>query len=90
MGVLCFKIGVDLGIINFDSWKFLWVVDFLMFEEDDEGILYVVYYLFIVLKGIFFEEFEVNLVGVLLDVYDMVLNGYEVGGGLVCIYNVEM
>lgn len=46
--------------------------------------------MFIVLCGLMLEEFKVNLVEVLFDVYDMVLNGVELGGGFVCIYNEDM
>lgn len=88
MGVFCFKFGEDFEFFE-GEWKLFWVVDFLMFEEFD-GQFYVIYYLFIVLCGLMLEEFKVNLVEVLFDVYDMVLNGVELGGGFVCIYNEDM
>lgn len=88
MGVFCFKFGEDFDLFDGD-WKLFWVVDFLMFEEFD-GQFYVIYYFFIVFCGLIFDEFKVNFVDVLLDVYDMVLNGVEFGGGLVCIYNEDM
>ncbi len=90
MGALRLKIGVDLGITNLDSWKPLWVVDFPMFEEDDEGTLHAVHHPFTAPKGISPEELEANPAGALSDAYDMVLNGYEVGGGSVRIHNAEM
>lgn len=90
MGALRLKIGVDLGITDLDSWKPLWVVDFPMFEEDDEGTLHAVHHPFTAPKGISPEELEANPAGALSDAYDMVLNGYEVGGGSVRIHNAEM
>ena len=90
MGALRLKIGVDLGITNLDSWKPLWVVDFPMFEKDDEGTLHAVHHPFTAPKGISPEELEANPAGALSDAYDMVLNGYEVGGGSVRIHNAEM
>jgi aspartyl-tRNA synthetase len=90
MGALRLKIGVDLGITNLDSWKPLWVVDFPMFEEDDEGTLHAVHHPFTAPKGISAQELEANPAGALSDAYDMVLNGYEVGGGSVRIHNAEM
>ena len=90
MGALRLKIGVDLGITNLDSWKPLWVVDFPMFEEDDEGTLHAVHHPFTAPKGISPEELEANPAGALSDAYDMVLNGYEVGGGSVRIHNADM
>ncbi|RJF37156.1 aspartate--tRNA ligase [Pseudoalteromonas gelatinilytica] len=90
MGALRLKIGVDLGITNLDSWKPLWVVDFPMFEEDDEGTLHAVHHPFTAPKGISAQELEANPAGALSDAYDMVLNGYEVGGGSVRIHNADM
>ena len=90
MGALRLKIGVDLGITDLDSWKPLWVVDFPMFEEDDEGTLHAVHHPFTAPKGISAQELEANPAGALSDAYDMVLNGYEVGGGSVRIHNADM
>lgn len=90
MGALRLKIGVDLGITNLDSWKPLWVVDFPMFEEDDEGTLHAVHHPFTAPKGISAQELEANPASALSDAYDMVLNGYEVGGGSVRIHNADM
>ncbi|URQ89192.1 aspartate--tRNA ligase [Pseudoalteromonas sp. SCSIO 43101] len=90
MGALRLKIGVDLGITDLDSWKPLWVVDFPMFEEDDEGTLHAVHHPFTAPKGISAQELEANPAAALSDAYDMVLNGYEVGGGSVRIHNADM
>jgi len=79
MGALRLKIGVDLEITNLNSWAPLWVVDFPMFEEDDEGT-----------KDISASELEANPAAAISDAYDMVLNGYEVGGGSVRIHNADM
>jgi aspartyl-tRNA synthetase len=76
MGALRIKIGLDLEITNLNSWAPLWVVDFPMFEEDDEGTLHAVHHPFTAPKDV--------------DAYDMVLNGYEVGGGSVRIHNTDM
>lgn len=90
MGVLCLKVGKDFGLIDESKWVLLWVIDFLMFEDDGEGGLMVMYYLFILLKDMIVVELKVVLENVVVNVYDMVINGYEVGGGLVCIYNGDM
>lgn len=90
MGVLCLKVGKDFGLIDESKWVLLWVIDFLMFEDDGEGGLMVMYYLFILLKDMMVVELKVVLENVVVNVYDMVINGYEVGGGLVCIYNGDM
>lgn len=90
MGVLRLKVGKDFGLIDESKWVLLWVIDFLMFEDDGEGGLMVMYYLFILLKDMMVVELKVVLENVVVNVYDMVINGYEVGGGLVRIYNGDM
>ncbi|KTF17947.1 aspartate--tRNA ligase [Pseudoalteromonas sp. H105] len=90
MGALRLKIGVDLEITNLNSWAPLWVVDFPMFEEDDEGTLHAVHHPFTAPKDINAEALEANPAAAISDAYDMVLNGYEVGGGSVRIHNADM
>ena len=90
MGALRVKIGVDLEITNLNSWAPLWVVDFPMFEEDDEGTLHAVHHPFTAPKDMSASELEANPAAAISDAYDMVLNGYEVGGGSVRIHNADM
>ena len=90
MGALRLKIGVDLEITNLNSWAPLWVVDFPMFEEDDEGTLHAVHHPFTAPKDIDAATLEANPAAAISDAYDMVLNGYEVGGGSVRIHNADM
>ncbi|MCG7546116.1 aspartate--tRNA ligase [Pseudoalteromonas sp. MM17-2] len=90
MGALRLKIGLDLELTDLTKWAPLWVVDFPMFEEDDEGDLHAVHHPFTAPKDVSPEELEANPAGTLSDAYDMVLNGYEVGGGSVRIHNNAM
>ena len=90
MGALRLKIGIDLQITNLNSWAPLWVVDFPMFEEDDEGTLHAVHHPFTAPKDVTASELEANPATAISDAYDMVLNGYEVGGGSVRIHNADM
>lgn len=90
MGALRLKIGLDLEITDLTKWAPLWVVDFPMFEEDDEGTLHAVHHPFTAPKDISAAELEANPAAAISDAYDMVLNGYEVGGGSVRIHNNEM
>ena len=89
MGALRLKLGETFELVS-DEWRPLWVVDFPMFEEDDEGTLHAVHHPFTAPKGISAQELEANPAGALSDAYDMVLNGYEVGGGSVRIHNADM
>ncbi|MCF2908028.1 aspartate--tRNA ligase [Pseudoalteromonas sp. DL2-H2.2] len=90
MGALRLKVGLDLELTNLGQWAPLWVVDFPMFEEDDEGNLHAVHHPFTAPKDISAAELEANPAGAISDAYDMVLNGYEVGGGSVRIHNNDM
>lgn len=90
LGALRLKIGLDLEITDLNAWKPLWVVDFPMFEEDDEGNLHAMHHPFTSPLGVTPEELKANPAGVNSNAYDMVLNGYEVGGGSVRIHSGEM
>lgn len=90
MGALRLKVGLDLEITDLNKWAPLWVVDFPMFEEDDEGTLHAVHHPFTAPKDIDAAALEANPAAAISDAYDMVLNGYEVGGGSVRIHNNEM
>ncbi|EGQ7758772.1 aspartate--tRNA ligase [Vibrio vulnificus] len=90
LGALRLKLGKDLGLTKEGSWAPLWVVDFPMFEEDDEGNLHAMHHPFTSPLGLTAEELKANPAPAVSNAYDMVLNGYEVGGGSVRIHNAEM
>lgn len=90
LGALRLKLGRDLGLTKLDSWAPLWVVDFPMFEEDGEGGLAVMHHPFTAPRDMSPEELAKNPVSAIANAYDMVLNGYEVGGGSVRIHRSEM
>ncbi|AEH33419.1 aspartate--tRNA ligase [Vibrio anguillarum] len=90
LGALRLKLGKDLAITNENSWAPLWVVDFPMFEEDDEGNLHAMHHPFTAPLNLTAQELQANPAVANSNAYDMVLNGYEVGGGSVRIHNAEM
>ncbi|AXY00731.1 aspartate--tRNA ligase [Vibrio alfacsensis] len=90
MGALRLKLGTDLELTDKSAWKPLWVVDFPMFEEDDEGNLHAMHHPFTSPLGLTAEELKANPASANSNAYDMVINGYEVGGGSVRIHNAEM
>ncbi|HCE4788578.1 TPA: aspartate--tRNA ligase [Vibrio parahaemolyticus] len=90
LGALRLKLGKDLGLTKEGTWAPLWVVDFPMFEEDDEGNLHAMHHPFTSPLGVTAEELKANPAVANSNAYDMVLNGYEVGGGSVRIHNSEM
>ncbi|MCG6350110.1 aspartate--tRNA ligase [Vibrio fluvialis] len=90
IGALRLKVGKDLGITNDSTWAPLWVVDFPMFESDDEGNVAAMHHPFTSPLNMTPEELKANPEGALSNAYDMVLNGYEVGGGSVRIHEAKM
>ncbi|WP_148876831.1 aspartate--tRNA ligase [Serratia marcescens] len=90
MGALRLKLGRDLGLTQLDSWAPLWVIDFPMFEEDEEGGLAAMHHPFTSPRDMSPEELAEAPVNAIANAYDMVINGYEVGGGSVRIHRSEM
>ncbi|WP_370547671.1 aspartate--tRNA ligase [Edwardsiella tarda] len=90
MGALRLKVGRDLKLTDETRWAPLWVIDFPMFEEDGEGGLAAMHHPFTSPRDISPEALKANPVGAIANAYDMVMNGYEVGGGSVRIHNGAM
>lgn len=91
MGALRLKVGRDLELTDLNAWKPLWVIDFPMFEEDEEtGSLSAMHHPFTSPKDLSPVELTAHPVGAVANAYDMVINGYEVGGGSVRIHRNEM
>ncbi|XZQ55496.1 MAG: aspartate--tRNA ligase [Arsenophonus sp.] len=90
MGELRLKIGRDLEITRNDIWKPLWVIDFPMFEEDENGKLNAMHHLFTAPKDFTPKQLQDNPLDAIANAYDMVINGYEVGSGSVRIHYNKM
>ncbi|MFD0706343.1 aspartate--tRNA ligase [Photorhabdus akhurstii] len=90
LGALRLKLGRDLNLTKLDSWRPLWVIDFPMFEDDGEGGLTAMHHPFTSPCNMSAEELERDPVSAIANAYDMVINGYEVGGGSVRIHRNEM
>ncbi|WP_150465575.1 aspartate--tRNA ligase [Francisella sp. SYW-2] len=89
MGALRAKIGEDLGLFD-KEWAPLWVVDFPMFEKD-ENRLYAMHHPFTAPKAESVEELSsINPEDLSSRAYDMVINGYEVGGGSIRIHKEDV
>ncbi|MCC3307972.1 aspartate--tRNA ligase [Psychrobacter sanguinis] len=88
MGALRVKIGLDMNMETCE-WAPLWVVDFPMFEETDDGKWTSMHHPFTMPKGSV-DELKNNPETALSVAYDMVLNGTEIGGGSLRINTVEM
>ncbi|EPE7889531.1 TPA: aspartate--tRNA ligase [Yersinia enterocolitica] len=90
IGALRLKVGRDLALTKLDSWAPLWVVDFPMFEDDSEGGLSAMHHPFTAPKDMSPEQLAAAPTTAIANAYDMVINGYEVGGGSVRIHRTEM
>ncbi|MFZ7324538.1 aspartate--tRNA ligase [Avibacterium avium] len=90
MGALRLKLGRDLGLTRLEEWKPLWVVDFPMFERDEEGNLAAMHHPFTSPKDFSPAQLEQDPTAAVANAYDMVINGYEVGGGSVRIFDPVM
>ena len=90
MGALRLKLGRDLGLTRLDEWQPLWVIDFPMFERDEDGNLAAMHHPFTSPKDFTPEQLEANPTDAVANAYDMVINGYEVGGGSVRIFDPKM
>lgn len=90
MGALRLKVGRDLELTRLGTWAPLWVVDFPMFEDDSEGGLTAMHHPFTAPKDMSPEQLAAAPTTAIANAYDMVINGYEVGGGSVRIHRTEM
>ncbi|AEW44503.1 aspartyl-tRNA synthetase [Serratia symbiotica str. 'Cinara cedri'] len=90
LGALRLKLGRDLSLTNLNSWAPLWVVDFPMFKEGDLGHLAALHHPFTAPCEISLETLTNMPIKAVANAYDMVINGYEVGGGSVRINHCEM
>ena len=91
LGALRLKLGKELGLIDESQFAFLWIVDWPLFEYDEaEGRYYAAHHPF---TRPFDEDLELmntNPKEVRAQAYDIVLNGYELGGGSLRIYEPEL
>ncbi|VOA56790.1 aspartyl-tRNA synthetase (aspartate-tRNA ligase) [Streptococcus pneumoniae] len=82
LGALRGRIAKELGLIDNDKFNFLWVVDWPMFEwSEEEGRYMSAHHPFTLPQGETAHELEGDLAKVRAIAYDIVLNGYELGGG---------
>ncbi|MGI1678899.1 MAG: aspartate--tRNA ligase [Cellvibrionaceae bacterium] len=88
LGALRCKLGEDLDLYTCD-WAPLWVVDFPMFEELDDGNLTALHHPF-TSPSCSPEELLANPADALSRAYDIVLNGTEIGGGSIRIHDAKM
>lgn len=91
LGQLRLEMGRRLNLIDPDKLSFLWVVDFPMFEYDEESKRWVaMHHPFTSPRDEDIEFLDSDPGRIKAKAYDMVLNGTEIGGGSIRIYNREL
>ncbi|WP_152654726.1 aspartate--tRNA ligase [Oceanobacillus sp. CFH 90083] len=91
LGALRLKLGKDLGLIDEEAFHFLWVTDWPLFEYDEElGRYFAAHHPFTSPVEADKDKLLTDPVNVRANAYDLVLNGYELGGGSIRIHQTEL
>lgn len=87
LGALRSKLGKDLGLIDQSKFNFLWITDWPLLEYDEEaGRYFAAHHPFTMPAREDLELLDTNPAQVRAQAYDLVLNGYELGGGSLRIF----
>ena len=91
LGALRLKLGKDLNLIDDSLFNFLWVVDWPLLEYDDDAKRYVAaHHPFTSPVAEDIDKLKTEPENVRANAYDIVLNGYELGGGSIRINQTEL
>lgn len=91
LGALRNKLGKERGLIDETKFNFLWVTDWPLFEYDEEeGRYYAAHHPFTMPFREDMDKLESDPANVRAQAYDLVLNGYELGGGSLRIFERDV
>ncbi|MGZ9627373.1 aspartate--tRNA ligase [Staphylococcus epidermidis] len=91
LGALRIKLAKELGLIDESKLNFLWVTDWPLLEYDEDAKRYVAaHHPFTSPKRENIEKLDTEPENVQANAYDIVLNGYELGGGSIRIHDGEL
>jgi aspartyl-tRNA synthetase len=91
LGVIRQKMGKDLGYCDSKTFAFCWIVDFPMFEYNEEAQRFeAAHHMFTMPQAQYIDTMEQNPGDVIADLYDLVLNGYELASGSIRIHDPEL
>jgi aspartyl-tRNA synthetase len=88
LGAVRSKLGKDLGLTAADSFKFVWIIDFPLFEYNEEEKRWeAAHHMFSYPQEQYHDSLEADPGAVKGDLYDLVLNGYELASGSIRIHD---
>ncbi len=91
LGALRMKFGKELNLIDNSVYKFLWITDWPLFEYDEkDGRYYAAHHPFTMPFEEDIDKLDTEPQNVRAQAYDLVLNGYELGGGSLRIYRRDI
>ena len=91
LGAVRTKLARDLGLIDPKVFAFCWIIDFPLFEFNEEkGHWEAAHHMFSMPQTQYLESLESDPGSAIGDLYDLVLNGYEVASGSIRIHDVEL
>lgn len=91
MGALRQKLGFDQCLIDANAWRILWIVDWPIFLKNEKnGQIESAHHPFTSPRLTDIEALRANPLETKAKAYDLVLNGYELGGGSIRIHNPEL
>ncbi len=91
LGAVRLKVGRDLGLIDSSRFAFAWIVDFPLFEwNEDEQKWDPAHHMFTMPQAQYLDTMESNPGDVRADMYDMVCNGYELASGSIRVHDPEI
>ena len=90
MGALRIKLGQDCNLLE-AGWRLVWIIDWPMFETDaNSNKLQAVHHPFTSPQSLSEESLRANPTSTLAKAYDIVINGYEIGGGSIRIHHPQL
>lgn len=90
LGMLRAKLDHDFKISQKNIWKPVWIINFPMFKKNNVGKFSSVHHPFTACKKNYEKKIFNDLDNAISDSYDLVINGYEIGGGSVRIHNAKI
>jgi len=90
LGSTRLEVGRRCGLIDYDAWRFVWIVDMPMFEPTDEGGWTALHHPFTGPTREWVDRFDSDPAHALAYAYDIVCNGSEIGGGSIRIHRADV